>query len=125
MALIAYITGMVIAALFCWAAFAMVVFSVNPFKADIVSISTFFISLFFAVASTLTIILLYFRSRIKSEETPTALLGISFRYAALVSLAFVGLLVLQALRILTWWDGALVVIAILLIEMFFRARKVY
>lgn len=125
MALFAYILGMAVAGVLCWSAFAMVVFSVNPFKADIISISTFFISLFFAVASTLTIFIMILRKRQDKETSPTSLLGSSFRYAAMASLILVSLLILQTLRILNWWDGALVVITILLIELFFRTRKVY
>lgn len=125
MGFIAYLSGMSIAALLCWAAFAMAVFSVNPYKADFISFASFFVSLFFAIAATLTAIIFFFRGRKEEEISLARKLGISFRHSALVALAICGLLILQAFRILTWWDGALLVAAILLIEMYFRSRAVY
>jgi hypothetical protein len=121
---VAYLLGMSIAAILCWAAFAMAVFSVNPYKADFISIASFFVSLFFAIAATLTIFIFYFRGRNEDEESLTGKLGLSFRHSALIALAGVGLLIFQAIRILTWWDGALLVIAILLLEMYFRSRAI-
>ena len=125
MGFFAYLIGMSIAAVLCWAAFGMAVFSVNPYKADFISIVSFFVSLFFALAATITIFIFYFRGRREDEDNLTKKLGISFRHAVLVSLALVGLLILQAFRILTWWDGTLLVIATLLLEMYFRSRAVY
>ena len=124
MGFVAYLIGMSIAAILCWAAFGMAILSVNPFKADFISIISFFVSLFFAISATLTAIIFYFRGRKEDEENLAKKLGVSFRHASLVALAGVGLLILQAFRILNWWDGALLVIAILLIEMYFRSRAV-
>ena len=125
MGFIAYLSGMSIAAILCWAAFAMAVLSVNPYKADFISITSFFVSLFFAISATLTAIIFFFRGRKEDENSLARKLGVSFRHAALIALAICGLLILQAFRILTWWDGALLVIAILLIEFYFRSRAVY
>ena len=125
MGFIAYLSGLSIAAIMCWAAFGMAILSVNPYKADFISIASFFISLFFAIAATLTAIIFFFRGRKENDDSLARKLGVSFRHSSLIALAACGLLVLQAFRILTWWDGVLLVIAILLIEMYFRSRAVY
>lgn len=44
------------------------------------------------------------------------------RQAALVALGSTFLMVLKGLHVLTWWDGALLVIALALIELSFRVR---
>lgn len=68
-----------------------------------------------------------------------ALAGYSFRYSAqktifptdhypvirqavLIALGAVALLILQGLRVLSWWDAVLLIIALLLVELSFRAK---
>jgi len=45
-----------------------------------------------------------------------------FRQASLISIAIVAAFVLQGMRVLSWWDGILLVIALVLVELSFRAR---
>ena len=73
MGFVAYLIGISIAALLCWTAFSMAVFSVNPFKADFISIASFFVSLFFALTATITAIIfmrfIWFNSRFHYLKT--------------------------------------------------------
>ena len=83
----------------------------------------FFISLFFAIVGTFTIIGFYLRLWFTSNEYYYENITISFRQAILVSVVVVGLLGLQALRILNLFDGILFISSILLLEFYFLARR--
>lgn len=45
-----------------------------------------------------------------------------FRQAVLISIAIVTALALQGMRVLSWWDGILLIVALALVELSFRAR---
>ena len=117
-----YLFGLTLSSIFCWAAFLIIIFTVNPYQADSLNLSFFFISLFFALLGTFALLGFYFRVKWGNLDAIYAYLGISLRQAIWFSLCIVGLLILQAFRVLTWWDGALLVSAILLFELFFRTK---
>lgn len=80
----------------------------------------FGIFVFFASSTTLV----FFRIRRKyfEEGLWSANYGIAFRQGILLSLAAVSLLILQVFRVLTWWDGLLVLGAIFMAELYFLVR---
>lgn len=45
-----------------------------------------------------------------------------FRQATLIAVGLVAALILQGMRVLTWWDGVLLIIALGLVELSFRTR---
>ncbi len=57
-----------------------------------------------------------------TSETAFYNVGLSFRQGVLLSMLCVGLLILQGLRMLVWWDGLLLVGGVFLIEFYFLSR---
>ncbi len=122
MTLRSYLLGMFLSTIVCWLAFGLILYYVNPYNSGALGLIAFYISLFFASIGTLTIAGFYLRVWFSKNEILFAHVNPSFRQAILLSIILVGSLVLQAFRLLTWWDGSLFVISIVLIEFYFISR---
>ena len=123
MTLSTYLIGISVSTLLCWTAWGLTIINVDPQTTGSWGIVSFFISLFFAIVGTFTIIGFYLRLWFTSNEYYYENITISFRQAILVSVVVVGLLGLQALRILNLFDGILFISSILLLEFYFLARR--
>jgi len=117
-----WLAGMTISTVFCWGAWLVTLFGINPYRADKFTFALFFVTLFAALVGTFTLIIFLIRVRITGGEIIFAHISGSFRQAVFVAMAAIGILLLQAARVLTWWDGTLLVLAILLLELYFRAK---
>lgn len=117
-----WLAGMTISTVFCWGAWLATLFGVNPYKADKFTFALFFVTLFFALVGTFTLIGFLIRIRVSEGQMVFSNVASSFRQAFFISLAAIGLLLLQTARVLTWWDGILLVAAILLLELYLRAK---
>lgn len=117
-----YLFGISISTVLCWVAWILTLFNLDPKTAGTVGFLSFFTSLFFALIGTLTIAGFYIRLLASKNEYYYENITISFRQAILASIMVVGLLVLQALRLLNFFDGTLFVLAIILLEAYFLAR---
>jgi hypothetical protein len=117
-----YLIGMMISTVFCWFSWGMILFYIDPKTTGIVGLAAFYISLFFALIGLLTLIGFYLRIWFSKNEILFAHVGPSFRQAVFLSIVVVGSLVLQSFRLLTWWDGALLVASIVLLEFYFMSR---
>ena len=84
----------------------------------------FFVSLFVFITGILTLIGFYIRVKISNNEVFFANFKPSLRQAALFSLALTGILALQTLRVLTWWDALMLALSILLIELYFQNKNI-
>lgn len=122
MTLRSYLLGMFLSTIVCWLAFGLILFYVNPYNSGALGLIAFYISLFFASIGTLTLIGFYLRVWFSKNEILFAHVNPSFRQAILLSIILVGSLVLQAFHLLTWWDGALFVLSIVLVEFYFISR---
>lgn len=100
----------------------LIFFNIDPFKADFITIGAFFASLFLWLWGLLALLGFYLKVWLGNKEVIYANLPIALRQTALISLIIVGLLIFQTLRVLTWWVGGILVLVILLLELFFRAR---
>ena len=110
--------------LFSLGFFILILFNVDPYNADILSQSAFFISLFIFIIGILTLIGFYVRVKITNNEVFYANFAPSVRQSILVALVIVGLLVLKTLQVLSWWDGAMFALAILLLELYFQNKQI-
>jgi len=106
----------------CWLIAVGIFLITDPYQIGIKIFAAFFVSLFLALVGSLTLLGYNIRIRLSRREVLYAHLGVSFRQATLISLVVVGLLLLQAARVLNWWDGILLVSAILLLELYFRTK---
>jgi len=123
MSLRKYIIGMIFATIFCWIAWGLILFYIDPGAAGIVGLACFHASLFFSLIGTFTLVGLALRIWFSHNEVLFAHVGISFRQAGLLSLVIAGCLILQQFRILNWWDGALFAVSVGLLEFYFMNRS--
>ena len=107
---------------FCWASFGLIIFYIDPETSGILGIICFYLSLFFALIGTITLIGFYLRIWLSKNEVLFAHVAPSFRQAVLVSIALVGCLVLQSFDLLNWWNGGLFVVSVGLVAFYFMSK---
>lgn len=117
-----YLWGIGIIAILGWITVAFIVFITDPYLTDIRIFVAFFTCLLIGLIGLFTLIGYFVRLAISRKEVIYAHIGVSLRQAILISLILVGLLLLQSTQVLNWWDGTLLVAAILLLELYFRAK---
>jgi len=105
-----------------WAAFCFLIFYVSPYKADTLTFSIFFVSLFFALLTAVTLFGVYLRLKFSKKETVLGHFLPSFRQGALFAIFIIGILGFSALKIFTWWTVSLLFAILLFLELIFRAR---
>jgi hypothetical protein len=118
-----YILIIGVAAVVSWAAFVMVIRMLDPFQSTGLALAMFFISLFFALTSTFTIIGFYIRMWVNKNEIYYNHINLSLRQGILLALIALGCLLFQLLGVLTWWSGLLLIGAITLIEFYIGAKE--
>lgn len=100
-----------------------ILFKIDPNSATSGTIIVFYLTLFIILFSFFTFLGYFLRIRILKAEFFKTYLKVSSRQAALISFAIIGLLILSASSVLNWWDGILLVFAILLLELYFKGNK--
>ena len=113
--------GLFVLFIFAAGTLFLIVTQVNPYNSERDKIILFFVSIFLTLLALLTFILYFFATRIADRE-PIKNLALAFRYSLWVSLVVCGLLALESLRVLTWWDGGLLVLAVVMFELFLRSK---
>ncbi len=117
-----YLWGVRISALLALAVWAAVVMFINPRESGMFGQAVFYLSLLFALSGIFILFLTWMRRITGNEETPFIYIGMSFRQGMLLAALAVILLMLQSFKVLTWWDGLLVVAAVFLVELYFLSR---
>lgn len=119
-----YLIIMSLATILCWIAWGLVLINIDPFVANAISFSFFYVSLFLALLGTTSLIaftIYHFFSR--AEKPMFRYVQKSFRYGWLISALLIGILFLQTKRLLNLWNlGLLVAVLILLVLFWFSAR---
>lgn len=118
-----YLISIVIATFFAWSSWFVVVYKLSPFTQPALSLSLFYSSLFIAFAGTFTLLFYFMRLWAGRKEISNIHLNTSVRQGILLSLMIVVALGFQRLRVLTWWDGMLLLAVVLLIEFYFNSRE--
>ncbi len=106
---------------FAWAAFLLIFFLVPPETAGTLGEVFFFSALFLAFVGTLTMLGVLGRWRM-SRLLPALHIGPAFRQGMFLSIAAVGMLLLQRFRVLRWWNIALLVVMLVVLD-FLLARR--
>ncbi len=105
-------------------AFVAVLFFIDPEAWGFLGKILFYFSLALALSGVFILFLTWLYLRLNRDlDNMSVILGASFRQGILLSALAVIILLLQSFRILTWWDGILVVAGMLLIELYFLTRK--
>ncbi|MBD3299725.1 MAG: hypothetical protein GF347_00020 [Candidatus Moranbacteria bacterium] len=119
MTLKSYLNIMFLATFVAFISWMMVVYYVDPFKSGFIGFFLFYATLFFSLVGIFTLSGFKLRQKFLNNELLFVLIGLSFRQAIWLSIFFIGILLMQGFRILTWWDGALLFCSVFLIEAFF------
>ncbi len=122
MSLKLYLLLLLAVTLVCWGLFAFILFSVDP-EGGKLPVIAFYAVLGFAAMGTFALAGYAIRSKMSRGEELYANLGISLRQGLLLSIGLLGVLLLQSIRLLNWWDGCLLVGFLVLLEFFFLSRK--
>lgn len=102
--------------------FLAILFNVDPQAADILTITALLASLFLTISGLLSLIIFYLRVKVSNYEILFAQLPIALRHGSLIALAVTGLIFLQMLRVLGWWEGILYLVVLILLESYFKTR---
>jgi len=103
---------------------AFIIFNVNPLESPFWMLILFYVAVFLLFASFFSIIFFYLKIWATNREVIFAHLLPTLRQSLLMSLAITGLFFFQQLRVLNWWVGILFVLAMAMIELFFRSKKI-
>jgi hypothetical protein len=106
-----------------WIAWFVVINKLDPMASTGLALALFYISLFFALTCTFTVIGFYFRLWFNRNEIYYNHINVSLRQALLLTMISLGCLTFQLLGVLTWWSGLLFIAAVTLIEFYFLARQ--
>ena len=105
-----------------WVIFLLILFFINPYKSEASIFTLFFISLLFAFAGSWSVVEFRIKTKIYGMDEINKKISSSLRHGAMVSLVLSGLLFMQGIDVLKFWDGIIFVLAIILFEAYFLAR---
>lgn len=123
MTLTRYLVLMTVATALCWAAWATVVGAINPFDTDLVGYFLFYSSLSLSLAGTFALVGLLFRTLLLKQELMFQKVAISFRQGIFFAILIDGFLILQSMRLLTWYNIAFLIVGLTIAEFFVISRK--
>ena len=95
--------------------------SVDPFNTDWFSRLTFYIFLLIWICGLVSLALFYIQKKLPHNRAQIILQCI--RQGLIISLGIVGLLVLQTINVLNILSASVYIIALILIEFYFRTKK--
>jgi amino acid transporter len=102
--------------------FLFSVFFLNP-KMGVTAITTLLISLFFSLLCLVALAGFFFRIKKSNNELLYEAIKTSLRQGLLVGIYAVSILGLAGIQLLTWWDGLLLALSLILFEIYFKSGK--
>ncbi len=106
----------------CWLAWLSVLFIINPDETGLIGFVLFYFSLFLAILGTASLIGFIVRAR--SNQGPVFYqIEVSFRQGMWIGFLITGLLLLQFLELLKWWNGLFLFLALIFLELFFISSR--
>ena len=107
----------------CWAGWAAVVWTVDPFSAGLVAILLFYCTLAMALVGTFSVIGLLLRARMHREGPVAPQVAPAFRQGVLLAALCIACLVLQSRGRLSWATLILAVGTAAMVEFFLLTLK--
>ncbi len=123
MTLKAYIWGIRIISLLSVIFLGIVIAYIDPRSSGLLGVALFYLVIFFVLSGMFNLLLLFLRRKFLGNEVAVTSVGLSFRQGILLAISVVGILILQSVRMLIWWDALLVIGGVFLIELFFLSRS--
>lgn len=118
-----YVLAVFLSAVVSSTSLYLVLSRLDPFVDEQVALPLLFISLFFAASSLLTLIGFLIRWAFYGHELFLNHFNVSLRQGIILGFAITGLLGLQVIRTLTWWNGGIIVLIAFLSELYFVAQE--
>lgn len=119
-----YLLTMAVTSLLCWVAFVLVLFRVDPSTAGSMGLLLFFVSLFFAIWGTFSLLGFIVRFIFLRNTVPFRYIGTSLRQALWFGILIVMTFFLVSQELLEWWMSLVLVVGLTVLELFFLARSV-
>ncbi len=123
MSLVRFLVALGLGSVLSWAAWVLVVTTLDPFNGGLIVVILFFLSGALAVLGTLTLGGFFLRYWLEKDAVPFVQIATSLRQATTVTMALVVGLLLQAARLLNGWSIAALVVLSLVSELFFLAGQ--
>ncbi len=123
MSLGVYLIFMTAATGIAWGAWYAIVSAVNPQSTTLLGIILFYATLTAALSGTFALIGFFARSVLVPKELMFQRVLISFRQGLFFSILIDGFLVLQHLRLLTWYNAMFLILGLTIAEFFMISRK--
>lgn len=119
-----YLTIMLLGTILCWVSWTFVIINIDPFQNNQVGFLFFYLSLFFALLGSLSLLSFLFFRIFSRKLTPIFRhVRTSFRTACLLSLIVIILLYLQGKELLNIWNLGAFVLACLFVFSFVVSTK--
>lgn len=118
-----YLISMSFLSLLLWAVFVFIAKSVNPEITNWFGFFLFYISLFFALSSTLTIFGFVFRLVFSKKNLLFNSVRSSFRQSFLLSFLLIAILIMLAENIFSWLNIIIVILILSIVEYIFISEK--
>lgn len=119
MTLKSYLNSMAVATTVAFVGWALVLFYIDPISSGYMGLVLFYTTLFLGLMGFFTLISFSLKRWVSNNEIIFAYVASSFRQGFWLAVIIVGLLIMQAARILNWWDTLLFVGSIALLELYF------
>ena len=113
-----YFLLLLIASVFGWASVILILLRVDPFNSDTATFALFYVSVGFALYGTFFLLGWFLRKLLIRRMSLDYYIEILFRQTLLAAVLVIVLLLLQSVRLLSWWNSLLVALAFLFLEYF-------
>lgn len=112
-----YLALMSFATLLCWVAWLFVIFYISPTEGGFLGLFFFYLSLFFSIVGTGSVIGFHIRRLVlKDEEIIFRHVRHTFRQSIILATAVIVIFMLTAASLLFWWNFIMLVLFFLFIE---------
>lgn len=123
MSLVRFLIALAIGSILSWAAWILVLLSLDPYSGGFMVIGLFYVSGALALLGTLTLGGFFLRYWLEKDKIPFQQIATALRQATTLTLAVMVGLLLQASRLLNGWSLAILFVLVILTEFFFIAGQ--
>lgn len=114
-----YLITMILGSILCWVSWFFVLFNVDPFQSSNLGFIFFYISLFFSLIGTISLLIFFLYHQFGSKDIPMFKhVQLSFRQSTLFSFFVVLFLYFQGKHLLNFWNSMIFLTFFILILSF-------